>query len=376
MELMKLVLMVSMAVEALPRPVHDLPNYNKKSGLGPTVFEIIEAANKDEGVPVFLKERDIAIITARNVRTCSECMWNKTENGIVEVPYLTDPQYSIAEAALISRALKEFELLTCVHFVKRSSELDYLYIWPGVGCWSYIGKTLGMQIVSLASPRCMVYGVIQHEAMHNLGFYHEHTRKDRDDYIDILWENIEPGFSDSFDIVKSNTLHLSYDYASVMHYHQYAYSIAEDLPTIVPKPDPNVPIGQRSGMSNLDIMKINALYDCNLCREKLMNVTGSFSGNSSFANQHGGNCLWLIQVTGRKILLVLDYVSFSSTDSIKVYDGSIKSSLVLLDKTGAFQAYQIKPLVSSGCSILVEYVSKANAKLGEFDMSYYTVSLG
>ncbi|KAJ1167854.1 hypothetical protein NDU88_008242 [Pleurodeles waltl] len=29
--------------------------------------------------------------------------------------------------------------------------------------------------------------------MHNLGLYHEHTRKDRDTYINIMWQYVDQG---------------------------------------------------------------------------------------------------------------------------------------------------------------------------------------
>ena len=32
-----------------------------------------------------------------------------------------------------------------------------------------------------------------HELVHTLGFVHEHTRPDRDDFISINYDNIEPG---------------------------------------------------------------------------------------------------------------------------------------------------------------------------------------
>ncbi|XP_056418983.1 astacin-like metalloendopeptidase [Hyla sarda] len=368
---MRLALLLCIAGEARTGPVPGAQQLSKDNNF-PFIYEYIEEANKDKAIPVLLKDGDIAVDLYRNGRICRRCQWSKNKNGTTQIPYVIDPRYSRSDTSLINEALKEFEVMTCVQFVQRSSESDYLYIQSGSGCWSYIGKIFGKQTVSLESPKCMVYGVIQHEAMHNIGFFHEHSRTDRDDYVDILWDNIEPDATSNFDINDGNTLDLPYDYTSLMHYPMYTYSIRPNLPTLVPKPDPIIPIGQRTGMSNLDVMKINAYYNCNLCRKKLMETSGSFSGNSLFAKQYDGNCLWLIQVPKGKILLQVYYLKIFSTDYIKVYDGVTNSSPVLLDKT--FGSKLILPLVSSGRNMLVEFVTKGNSILSEFDATYVTVS--
>ena len=40
---------------------------------------------------------------------------------------------------------------------------------------------------------CETRALALHELMHTLGFWHEHARPDRDDYVTILWDNIHEG---------------------------------------------------------------------------------------------------------------------------------------------------------------------------------------
>lgn len=69
-----------------------------------------------------------------------------------------------------------------------------------------------------------------------LGFYHMQSSSDRDNYVNILWENIIDGMQSNFnayspsDITRFST---PYDYQSIMHYGAYAFS-KNGLPTIVP----------------------------------------------------------------------------------------------------------------------------------------------
>lgn len=45
---------------------------------------------------------------------------------------------------------------------------------------------------------CIYKGVIIHELMHALGFWHEQSRADRDSYVYVLWNNIIPGMEYNF----------------------------------------------------------------------------------------------------------------------------------------------------------------------------------
>ena len=58
------------------------------------------------------------------------------------------------------------------------------------GCWAYIGKQGGEQVVNLTPPDCMEEEKITHEILHSLGFYHEQNRADRDQHVRIIEESI------------------------------------------------------------------------------------------------------------------------------------------------------------------------------------------
>ena len=61
-------------------------------------------------------------------------------------------------------------------------------------CFSYIGRVRQTNGQELSiGTNCAVLSVIVHEVLHVLGFIHEHTRLDRDNYVIINETNIQPG---------------------------------------------------------------------------------------------------------------------------------------------------------------------------------------
>ena len=51
----------------------------------------------------------------------------------------------------------------------------------------------GPQPISIEAPGCDTPETVAHETLHALGFLHEQSRPDRDDFVTINWNNIRPG---------------------------------------------------------------------------------------------------------------------------------------------------------------------------------------
>lgn len=126
-----------------------------------------------------------------------------------------------------------------------------------------IGRVGGRQRISLGNG-CGTIGVTIHEMMHALGFFHEQSRRDRDSYIQIMWQNIPGRVRYNFEKYRhgqAQTLGQSYDKKSVMHYGNYAFS-TNRRKTIVSKSNPNEVLGQRRTLSKIDKKQLNIMYKC------------------------------------------------------------------------------------------------------------------
>lgn len=129
------------------------------------------------------------------------------------------------------------------------------------GCYSYVGKASSKENTGQKlnlDVRCITNGIIQHELLHALGLYHEQSRSDRDSFIQVKFQNINPEDHPQFEKQTIDTsMGIEYDYGSVMHYGPFAFS-NNTQKTI----ESSKAIGQRDSLSTEDSLLIKYLYRC------------------------------------------------------------------------------------------------------------------
>lgn len=169
-----------------------------------------------------------------------------------EVPFVTEE----ALAPRVAAAITHWQEHTPFKFIRRADQPDYLSFKRLNGCWSYIGRRGGEQEISLGMG-CGL-GAAVHEIGHALGLWHEQSRSDRNNFIEIIWENIIPDQMHNFDMHAQDGEDLGpYDYGSIMHYPATAFSVNGGA-TI--RAVGGAEIGQRSGLSQGDIAAMKMMY--------------------------------------------------------------------------------------------------------------------
>ncbi|WP_051237184.1 M12 family metallopeptidase [Paenibacillus pinihumi] len=232
------------------------------AGKGPQKVKYVEI----EGLAIM--EGDIVIAPVEEIRSKEER--DTTEDFGAEftfvmevgarwpdgiVPYLIDP--ALPEPERVLMAIEHWNTNTIIRLVPHTGETNHIRFIPGSGCSSPMGMQGGEQFITLGSD--CTRGNAIHEIGHALGMYHEQSSPNRDQFVEIKMENIKDEAKFNFDkatFLEAGTIG-DYDYNSIMHYGAFAFSKNGEQ-TIIPKID--VQIGQRNGLSELDIAGINALY--------------------------------------------------------------------------------------------------------------------
>lgn len=186
---------------------------------------------------------------------------NKWEYGII--PYVIEnghPNYN-----RIKEGIEEING-SYLTMVPRTNEEDYVVFRTSVWNNSSVGRIGGAQTINISNGASK--GTVVHEVLHAAGLFHEHTRCDRDDYVNIKWHNIESGFEHNFHKNCGNAIsQYGYDFGSVMHYGPRGFSTSTFGNTIEPTTgnpftwlDQYFTMGQRNGMSGTDWWSVAYLY--------------------------------------------------------------------------------------------------------------------
>lgn len=99
------------------------------------------------------------------------------------------------------------------------------------------------QQLNIHTKKCTRKGIVTHELLHALGFFHQQSASNRDEYVKILWENIKLGEKRNFKAYNSSIATdygVEYDFNMIMHYSKTAFS-KNDKVTIVSIKNATIP---------------------------------------------------------------------------------------------------------------------------------------
>ena len=178
-------------------------------------------------------------------------LWPK---GIIPVVI----EKSLKQKKLIEKILRDMESVTPLSFPVKKRHKHFVRFKKGLRhCYSRVGMKGGEQDISL-SPRCRKREII-HEIMHTIGFLHEQNRPDRDQYVQILWENIDEKHHPQFKKIKTDLWEKTsfpFTFKSVMLYSSRTFA-SEGYSMISLDGDP---FDHYPTLSEEDIRRVNFLY--------------------------------------------------------------------------------------------------------------------
>lgn len=156
-----------------------------------------------------------------------------------DVPFLFSTNVNQANQTAMLNAMALWEAVATVDFRPLNGDPNWVFIQNSNANNSMIGMVGGAQVINISSWGSPF--IIAHELAHALGYWHEQSRADRNSFIQVNYGNICqnccPGgvpCDYNFDIRTSGGEYGPYDFDSVMHYGQCAFSACGNNCTVNP----------------------------------------------------------------------------------------------------------------------------------------------
>ncbi|RIH83575.1 Flavastacin [Calidithermus terrae] len=248
----------------------------------PFTYEVIDGLAIYQGDMILGSEAQLMRMAARAAEPgvgpqgvgCSEGFggdfgWSCTRWPGGRVPYVFANDWgseanNTAMRARIAQAIAHWEEHTNLDFYHDAGGPNKLIFRNSEGCSSFVGRRDDLvddpQNVNL-NMGCDLSAVI-HEIGHAVGLYHEHSREDRDGFVQVLWGNIEGGKEHNFNRHVDDGFDVGpYDFESIMHYSCSAFS-RNGMPTLqILAPGVTcADVGDNAVLSEGDILSAYRMY--------------------------------------------------------------------------------------------------------------------
>ena len=231
------------------------------------------------GDVIFSKEQVEEMSTPRTrsaaIKSKSRYWPNKSIN------YTISSGFSTSDIATITNALSDITSHTNIafHKVNNTNKNYILFVCDKDANFSPLGMQTGGNEIHIQPGKQK--GIYLHEIMHSLGYFHEFTRTDRDNYVEVFPGLAVDGMQYNFEKYAINYDGYdigTFDFNSVMMYDSYAFA-KSNLPTMV-KHGTGYPMGtfvaNKKELSEGDIMGLKFIYG----PEKLVNVKNIVEENN------------------------------------------------------------------------------------------------
>lgn len=211
-----------------------------------------------------------------------EANWTATPWPSGIVPFDFDFSATPANREAAEDAMAELEAVANIDFVPRTNQGNFIRFVSTNSNSSFVGMIGGRQDINIFNWGFRY--IIVHELLHALGFNHEQSRPDRNNFVTINFGNISQTACDgtcnhNFDIDTNATTVGPYDFLSIMHYGRSDFT-ANGQDTITCQPafaQFQNQMGQRGFMTTLDAQGLANRYGGPTAPSILALSPGSFT---------------------------------------------------------------------------------------------------